>query len=188
MSWVLFMECDMSWVLFMGCDMSWVLFMGSVLLICLIFYVFFCLFVFILCFVPTFFLCLCIVHYWLPFSIFSNVNVWAPARRVWAPARRVWAPTRRVWAPTRRVTPNTAKMICAASPRGKSKDWLPRNHNNMSDWSYMDTVVSVVYHYKKSTKCVGPVYIIHPSTINHHAPSINYHHHHHHVGPGGSMS
>ena len=32
-------------------------------------------------------------------------------------------------------------------------------------------VVSVVYHYKNSTKCVGPVYIIHPSTINHHLSS-----------------
>jgi hypothetical protein len=46
-----------------------------------------------------------------------------------------------------------------ASIRSKSKGWLARNQNNMSEWSHMSTrrLVLVCQHYKSSSKRVGLV-------------------------------
>ena len=36
-----------------------------------------------------------------------------------------------------RVKPKTIKWVCVASLRRKSKDWLARNQDNMSEWGDM---------------------------------------------------
>ena len=58
--------------------------------------------------------------------------------------------------------------FCAkhAALRRKSKDWLARNQNNVSEWSDMSTrgLVSVSKHYKNPTQRVGLV----QSGLHHH--------------------
>jgi hypothetical protein len=61
-----------------------------------------------------------------------------------------------------RVKPKTILKIgfCCFSAkhtslRRKSKDWLARNQDNVSEWWWI--VVSVSYHYKNPTKHVGLV-------------------------------
>ena len=44
-----------------------------------------------------------------------------------------------------------------AALRKKSKDWLARNQDNVSEWGDMSIVVSVSYHCKTPTKRVGLV-------------------------------
>jgi hypothetical protein len=39
-----------------------------------------------------------------------------------------------------------------AALRRRSKDWLYRNHDNVSEWGDMWTVASVSWHYRKLTK------------------------------------
>ena len=46
-------------------------------------------------------------------------------------------------------------LLLLSQLRSKSKDWLPRNQNNVSEWSdifYQLTVISGSLHYKDSIK------------------------------------